>query len=256
MIYVYSVMVGCDQCVDPSLPYINRVSSLPTLSPHFFSLSLPCSNRVLLFPLFFSLFLELTSDMDSYPSTQSSKFVELFHSQQSISFGNYEDSVSLSSSQPLFQRTIVTEDGAFWTRVAAYFAASPPVAGCEQRESSHCKQRWHKINDLVCKFCGAYEAATREKSSGQNDNDILKLAHQFFYNNHIKETHWNTLGRSSGTTRSGATLLLLKTMGPLRRGSVMAVLIRQALKLLRTSVQRVLRPQRLAVRRHWQRRMR
>ena len=49
--------------------------------------------------------------MDSYPSTQSSKFVELFHSQQSISFGNYEDSVSLSSSQPLFQRTIVTEDG-------------------------------------------------------------------------------------------------------------------------------------------------
>lgn len=104
-------MVGCDQCVDPSLPYINRVSSLPTLSPHFFSLSLPCSNRVLLFPLFFSLFLELTSDMDSYPSTQSSKFVELFHSQQSISFGNYEDSVSLSSSQPLFQRTIVTEDG-------------------------------------------------------------------------------------------------------------------------------------------------
>ena len=108
-------MVGCDQCVDPSLPYINCVSSLPTFSPHFFSLSLPCSNRVLLFPLFFLSSLSLlriwiTSDMDSYPSTQSSKFVELLHSQQSISFGNYEDSVSLSSSQPLFQRTLGTKD--------------------------------------------------------------------------------------------------------------------------------------------------
>ena len=45
------------------------------------------------------------------------------------------------------------KSGAFWTRVAAYFAARPPVAGCEQREPSHCKQRWYKINDLVCKFC-------------------------------------------------------------------------------------------------------
>ncbi|XP_013689644.2 glutathione S-transferase T3-like [Brassica napus] len=132
--------------------------------------------------------------MDSYPSTQSSKFAELLHSQQSISFGNYEDNVSLSSSQPLFQRTLGTKDSgetatesAFWTRVAAYFAANPPVVGCEQREPSHCKQRWHKINDLVCKFCGAYEAASREKSGGQNDNDILKLAHQIFYNNHKKK---------------------------------------------------------------------
>ncbi|KAG5383659.1 hypothetical protein IGI04_035129 [Brassica rapa subsp. trilocularis] len=49
--------------------------------------------------------------MDSYPSTQSSKFVELLHRQQSISFGNYENSVSLSSSQPLFQRTLGTGDG-------------------------------------------------------------------------------------------------------------------------------------------------
>ncbi|XP_013629270.1 PREDICTED: glutathione S-transferase T3-like [Brassica oleracea var. oleracea] len=63
------------------------------------------------------------------------------------------------------------KSGAFWKRIAAYFAASPKLAGCEVREPSHCKQRWHKINDLVGKFCGAYEAATREKSSGQNDND-------------------------------------------------------------------------------------
>ncbi|XP_013633050.1 PREDICTED: glutathione S-transferase T3-like [Brassica oleracea var. oleracea] len=55
--------------------------------------------------------------------------------------------------------------------IAAYFAASPKVAGYEHREAAHCKQRWHKINYLVNKFCGAYEAASREKSSGQNEND-------------------------------------------------------------------------------------
>ncbi|XP_013639823.1 PREDICTED: glutathione S-transferase T3-like [Brassica oleracea var. oleracea] len=74
----------------------------------------------------------------------------------------------------------------FWKRIADYFAASPLVAGLEEREPTHCKQRWHRINDLVSKFCGAYEAATREKTSGQNENDVVKLAHQIFYNNYQK----------------------------------------------------------------------
>uniref|UniRef100_A0A0D3CD62 Myb-like domain-containing protein n=1 Tax=Brassica oleracea var. oleracea TaxID=109376 RepID=A0A0D3CD62_BRAOL len=76
---------------------------------------------------------------------------------------------------------------AFWKRIARYFNASPKLAGCEKREATHCKQRWNKMNDLVCKFCGAYEAATREKSSGQNENDVLKLAHEIFFNNHKKK---------------------------------------------------------------------
>ncbi|KAF2592086.1 hypothetical protein F2Q70_00044061, partial [Brassica cretica] len=81
--------------------------------------------------------------------------------------------------------------GDFWSRIAAYFEASKESQAtggdCEQREPHHCKQHWHRNNDLVSKFCGAYEAATREKSSGQNDNDVLKLAHQIFYNNHQKK---------------------------------------------------------------------
>ena len=51
----------------------------------------------------------------------------------------------------------------------------------------HCKQRWQKINDLVCKFCGSYEAATRKKTSGQNETDVLKRAHEIFYNNYKKK---------------------------------------------------------------------
>ncbi|WZZ54937.1 hypothetical protein YC2023_055044 [Brassica napus] len=39
----------------------------------------------------------------------------------------------------------------------------------------------------MCKFCGAYEAATRENSSGQNENDVLKVAHEFFYNFYKKK---------------------------------------------------------------------
>ncbi|XP_013589562.1 PREDICTED: glutathione S-transferase T2-like [Brassica oleracea var. oleracea] len=40
---------------------------------------------------------------------------------------------------------------------------------------------------MICKFCGAYEVAMREKTSGQNENDVLKLAHQIFFNNHKKK---------------------------------------------------------------------
>ncbi|XP_024004872.1 glutathione S-transferase T3-like [Eutrema salsugineum] len=75
---------------------------------------------------------------------------------------------------------------AFWKRIAAYMAACPKAEGREFREAGQCKQRWHKINDLVCKFCGSYEAASREKASGQNENDVLKLAHELFYNDHKK----------------------------------------------------------------------
>ncbi|XP_013639496.1 PREDICTED: glutathione S-transferase T3-like [Brassica oleracea var. oleracea] len=77
--------------------------------------------------------------------------------------------------------------GHFWKRIGAYFAASSKVAGSERREPSHCKQHWQKINDLVYKFCGSYEAASREKTSGQNENDVLKKAHEIFYNNHKKK---------------------------------------------------------------------
>ena len=79
------------------------------------------------------------------------------------------------------------KSGAFWKRIADYFAASPKVAGLEKREPLHCKNRWHKINDLVCKFCRAYEAAARQKTSGQNENNILKQTHLVFLNNYKKK---------------------------------------------------------------------
>lgn len=49
----------------------------------------------------------------------------------------------------------------------------------------------------MCKFSGSYEAATREKTSGQNETDVLKKAHEIYYNNHTKkfnlEHEWREL---------------------------------------------------------------
>uniref|UniRef100_A0A0D3BTG1 Myb-like domain-containing protein n=1 Tax=Brassica oleracea var. oleracea TaxID=109376 RepID=A0A0D3BTG1_BRAOL len=74
------------------------------------------------------------------------------------------------------------KSGTFWKRVGEYCAASlHATEGGEKREYIHCKQRWHKFNDLTNKFCGAFAAAERQISSGQNDNDVLKVAHDIFY---------------------------------------------------------------------------
>ncbi|XP_013624348.1 glutathione S-transferase T3-like [Brassica napus] len=73
---------------------------------------------------------------------------------------------------------------AFWKRIVSYFAASPKVDGSQKREATHCKQRWGKINEGICKFVGCYEAATKQRSSGQNENDVLKMAHEIFYNDY------------------------------------------------------------------------
>ncbi|XP_013668590.2 glutathione S-transferase T3-like [Brassica napus] len=164
--------------------------------------------------------------MNSNSYIPVSNFVDLLNSQQETVFGFVQESGEVSSSQvPLFSSQATEAEttgerkesrswtpvddvalisawlntskdpvvgneqraGAFWNRVAAYFAVSPKVAGAEPRESSHCKNRWQKINDQVNKFCGAYDSATREKSSGQNEKDVLKLALEIFYNNHKKK---------------------------------------------------------------------
>ncbi|XP_013729919.1 glutathione S-transferase T3-like [Brassica napus] len=223
--------------------------------------------------------------MDYNPFTQTSNFVGLLNRQQSISFGNYEDSVEVSSSQV---STLVTDDvgerrerrkwtptddvvlisswlntskdpvvgneqrsSTFWKRIAAYSAASPKVARCEEREPGHCKQRWHMINDLVFKFCGSYEAATREKSSGCNENDVLKRAHEIFYNNYKKkftlEHAWNELRNNQKWT----DLSTAKNEGNSKKRNSDDGADSSSSKLLKPSVPRVLRQQRPVGRRLW-----
>ncbi|XP_013617374.1 PREDICTED: glutathione S-transferase T3-like [Brassica oleracea var. oleracea] len=158
--------------------------------------------------------------MDSNPYRHSSNFFDLLTSQQSVfslveetiledtpaerkerrMWTPVEDMVLISSWLNTSKDPVVGNEqrsGTFWKRIAAYFAASPKVAATDLREYTHCKQRWHKIKDQVNKFCGAFEAASREKTSGQNENDVLKLAHEIFFNNHQKnfilELAWKEL---------------------------------------------------------------
>ncbi|XP_048622939.1 glutathione S-transferase T3-like [Brassica napus] len=72
--------------------------------------------------------------------------------------------------------------GAFWKRIEEYFNSSPQLIGAVPREWSQCKQRWKRVNGEVCKFVGCHEAALKEQTSGQNENDVMKAAHDIFLN--------------------------------------------------------------------------
>uniref|UniRef100_A0A0D3CC36 Myb-like domain-containing protein n=2 Tax=Brassica oleracea var. oleracea TaxID=109376 RepID=A0A0D3CC36_BRAOL len=106
---------------------------------------------------------------------------------------------------------------AFWKRIATYFSASPKIAASDRREAAHCKKRWHRINDQVCKFCGAYETTTRGKSSGQNENDILKLAHEIFFNNRHKKFTLEHCWKELRNDQKWCDLSTSKTEGSLKR---------------------------------------
>ncbi|XP_018479023.2 glutathione S-transferase T3-like [Raphanus sativus] len=96
-----------------------------------------------------------------------------------------EDVVLISAWLNTSKDAIMSTDqkaGAFWKRIVDYVNASPVLSGAVPREWSQCKQRWGRINEQVCKFVGCYEAAVREQASGQNENDVMKAAHDIFFN--------------------------------------------------------------------------
>uniref|UniRef100_A0A0D3ED79 Myb-like domain-containing protein n=1 Tax=Brassica oleracea var. oleracea TaxID=109376 RepID=A0A0D3ED79_BRAOL len=155
--------------------------------------------------------------MEFNPFTEPSNFVDLLSSEQNVVFGNVPESQlpffacqathdsnigeetqgsrkerrtwSPTDDVVLIDAVVGNEQRsiAFWKRIDAYYNASPKLVGCEKREAANCKNRWQKINDLVCKFCGAFEDATRERTSGQNEADVLKLAHEIFFTNYNKK---------------------------------------------------------------------
>ena len=200
---------GCERVINRSQIYVNSKTAVKLL----LSLLSQTDSYLLILSSF-------TSEMEFNPFTEPSNFDELLSSQQSVSLSEVQvpfygtqgtepsnfgednqasrkerrtwspgDDVLLISSWLNTSKDAVVNNeqklGAFWSRVAAYFSASQ-VSGGEQREGNNCKHRWHKINEQVCKFCGAYEDATRERSSGQNENDVVKRAHEIFFNNNKK----------------------------------------------------------------------
>ncbi|XP_013608028.1 PREDICTED: glutathione S-transferase T2-like [Brassica oleracea var. oleracea] len=65
----------------------------------------------------------------------------------------------------------------------------------------------------VCKFVGSYEAALKEQASGQNENDVMKAAHDIFLNDYQvkfslehawRELRFDQKWRSNSLSRDGA----------------------------------------------------
>ncbi|CAA7050359.1 unnamed protein product [Microthlaspi erraticum] len=74
---------------------------------------------------------------------------------------------------------------------AGYCVDLPP------REWNSCKQRWTKINKEVQKFCGCFDQASRQATSGQSDDDVYQMAYKFYNQdmktNFILEHAWRAL---------------------------------------------------------------
>ncbi|XP_013624663.1 PREDICTED: glutathione S-transferase T3-like [Brassica oleracea var. oleracea] len=122
--------------------------------------------------------------------------------------------------------------GAFWNRIAAYFEASQS-AECERREPMHCKHQWQKNNEAVCKFSGSFEAETREKTSGQNETDVLKKAHEIYYNNHKKKFNLEHAWRELRYDQKWCSLSSSRDVGSSKRGSLTTLPNQKHLKRLK-----------------------
>uniref|UniRef100_A0A0D3AVI0 No apical meristem-associated C-terminal domain-containing protein n=1 Tax=Brassica oleracea var. oleracea TaxID=109376 RepID=A0A0D3AVI0_BRAOL len=55
-----------------------------------------------------------------------------------------------------------------------------------QKEDIVLISAWLNTNKdpIVCKFVGSYEAALKAQASGENDNDVMKTAHDIFFNDY------------------------------------------------------------------------
>ncbi|WZZ66452.1 hypothetical protein YC2023_077822 [Brassica napus] len=118
--------------------------------------------------------------------------------------------------------------GAFWKRIVQYYNASPYLAGTIPRDLGQCKQRWARINEQVCKFVGCYDAALRAQRSGQNDDDVMRAAQEYFFNDHsvkfIMEHAWRELRHD----QKWCSTYVTKDGGSQKRKPVQAEVDRQA----------------------------
>ncbi|XP_033133381.1 glutathione S-transferase T3-like [Brassica rapa] len=103
-----------------------------------------------------------------------------------------EDLVLISAWLNTSKDPIVSNEqklGDFWKRIEAYFNSSPQLIGSLPREWGQCKQRWGRVNAEVCRFVGSHETALKEQASGQSENDVMKTAHDIYFNDyHLKFT--------------------------------------------------------------------
>ncbi|XP_010495693.1 PREDICTED: glutathione S-transferase T3-like [Camelina sativa] len=70
----------------------------------------------------------------------------------------------------------------FWNRVADYYKAHIGGTSSNKRGTTQCKARWSKINHKVNKFVGCYAQASTRRRSGESEDDVLRMAYEFYKN--------------------------------------------------------------------------
>uniref|UniRef100_A0A0D3BTH7 No apical meristem-associated C-terminal domain-containing protein n=1 Tax=Brassica oleracea var. oleracea TaxID=109376 RepID=A0A0D3BTH7_BRAOL len=179
--------------------------------------------------------------MDSHPYRKSENFVELLNSQQENVFAFSQDSVDLYASQLpgfCFKATeasnLVQEMAAQrkerrkWTPVddvvliSAWLNTSKdPIIGNEQSVVPSGKGLQPTLLQVLRLLAPNKEsgatAASREKSSGQNENDVLKLAHEIFYNNHKRKFNLEHVWKELRNDQKWCELSSSKNQGSTKR---------------------------------------
>ena len=138
-------------------------------------------------PSFSYLSREPSIEVSGWPEDANEDEVILSDRKERRKWSPTEDKVLISAWLNTSKDPVVGNEQkaiAFWKRIAAYFGSSPQLAGYQKRDTTCCKSRWGKINEGVCKFVGCYDAATKQKSSGQSEDDVLKMAHDIFFNDY------------------------------------------------------------------------
>ncbi|KAL0735152.1 hypothetical protein Bca4012_011362 [Brassica carinata] len=124
-------------------------------------------------------------DVDSAePAVNSSGLVKPAERRK---WSSKEDLVLISAWLNTSKDPIISDEqklGAFWKRIEAYFNESPQLIGSLPREWGQCKQRWGRVNAEVCRFVGSHEAALKAQASGQSENDVMKAAHDIYFNDY------------------------------------------------------------------------
>ncbi|XP_013594727.1 PREDICTED: uncharacterized protein LOC106302865 [Brassica oleracea var. oleracea] len=118
--------------------------------------------------------------------------------------------------------------GVFWKRIVQYYNASPYLAGTIPRDLGQCKQRWARINEQVCKFVGCYDAALRAQRSGQNDDDVMRAAQEYFFNDHSVKFSMEHAWRELRHDQKWCSTYVTKDGGSQKRKPVQAEVDRQA----------------------------
>ncbi|CAA7018838.1 unnamed protein product [Microthlaspi erraticum] len=70
---------------------------------------------------------------------------------------------------------------------------------------------------MVDKLCGSYEAATRGEASGHNEDDVLKVAYNMFFNDYKNKFNLEHAWRELRFDQKWLSLASSKTDGPSKR---------------------------------------